>query len=145
MNSFRKLASTAVLTLGALAVFPSLAAAQSAAGTFTLSHEVNWQRAVVPAGTYRFSLESRGGPSQLLTLRKLNGDYRSFIIVANDVSQSKASDLDQLVLVSRSGKSFVSSLELPEFETTLHFAVPPERTEKELALAGDNPVPTPTR
>jgi hypothetical protein len=122
MNSFRKLASTAVLTLGALAVFPSLAAAQSVAGSFTLSHEVNWQHAVVPAGTYRFSLESRGGPSQLLTLRKLNGDYRSFIIVANDVSQSKASDLDQLVLVSRSGKSFVSSLELPEFETTLHFA-----------------------
>ena len=145
MNAFRKLASTAVLTLGVSALFSGLAFAQSAAGSFTLLHEVYWQNAVVPPGTYRFSVEERGGPSQLLTLRKLDGNYRSFIIFANDVKQSRAADPDRLVLVSRSGKSFVRALELPEFETTLYFAVPQETAEKELALAGDDSAPTPTR
>jgi hypothetical protein len=141
MKTLRKLASTAVLTLGALSLTPSLASAQSANGKFTLTHEVNWQNAVVPAGTYRFSLESRG-PSELLTLRSVGGDKGGFMFLVNDVASSQTSGTDQLVLVTRAGKSFVRTLELPKFETVLHFTVPTENADKEMALASDTPVPT---
>src|SRR2546427_10134390 len=117
MKSFRKFACTAVLTLGALSLMPSPAAAQTANGSFTLSHDVHWQNAVVPAGTYRFSLEPKG-PSGLLTLRNIGG-REGFMIMVNNIGPSRASDLDRIVLVSRAGKSFVRTLELPKFELTL--------------------------
>jgi hypothetical protein len=144
MKSFRKFAYTGVLTLGALSLIPSPASAQTANGSFTLSHDVHWQNAVVPAGTYKFSLEPKG-PSGLLTLRNIGGAREGFIILVNNIGPSRPSDLDQLVLVSRGRKSFVRTLELPNFEMTLQFGVPPESTAKELALAGDNSGPTPTR
>jgi len=144
MKSLRKLAFTAVLTLGALSLMRSPAAAQTANGSFTLSHDVHWQNAVVPAGTYKFSLEPKG-PSGLLTLRNIGGGREGFMILVNNIGPSRASDLDRIVLVSRAGKSFVRTLELPNFEMTLQFTVPPESAEKELALAGDNSGPTPTR
>ena len=140
MKTLRKFASTAVLTLGALSLTPSLASAQSANGKFTLTHEVHWQNAVVPAGTYRFSLESRG-PSELLMLRSIDGKG-GFLFLVNEVGLSQTSGIDQLVLVSRAGKSFVRTLELPKFETVLHFTVPTENADKEMALASDTPVPT---
>ena len=71
MKSLRKLVSSAVLTLGVFGLLSSAASAQTARGTFTLTHEVHWKNAVVPAGTYHFSLESKG-PSELLTLHNLH-------------------------------------------------------------------------
>ena len=64
------------------------------------------------------------------------------MILVNDIDSTKFSDLNRLVIVSREGKSFVRTLELPEFATALHFKVPIASTEKELALASDTPVPT---
>jgi hypothetical protein len=141
MKSLGKLASIFLLMLGALSATPTPASAQSAQGSFTLSHEVRWQNAVVPAGTYMFSLESKN-PSGLLMLRGIGGTQQGFMILVSDVRSSRGSDIDQLVLVSRAGKSFVRTLELPKFETVLQFTVPPESTDKELALASDTPVPT---
>ena len=118
MKSLRKFASTTVLILGALSLVSSAAAAQTANGSFTLSHDVHWQNAVVPAGTYKFSLEPKG-PSGLLTLRNLGGAHEAFLILVNNIGPSRPSDLNRIVLVSRAGKSFVSILELPKFEMTL--------------------------
>jgi hypothetical protein len=140
MTILRKFAITAVLSLGALSLTPSLASAQSPNGSFTLTHEVHWQNAVVPAGTYRFSLESRG-PSELLLVRSVSGQG-GFMFLVSDVASPKASSVDQLVLVSRAGKSFVRTLELPRYETVLQFTVPADNTDKEMALASDSPVPT---
>ena len=141
MTSLRKYAAIAVFTLGSLGLLSGSAFAQSASGNFTLTHEVIWQNAVVPAGEYRFSIESRG-PSALLTLRSLNGAREGFLILVNEVGSAKYAETSRLVMVSRAGRSFVRSLELPEYETVLHFAVPAAGTEKELALASGTPVPT---
>ena len=141
MKSLRNLASTAVLTLGTLSLLPGVASAQTARGSFTLSHEVHWQNAVVPAGTYNFSLDPRG-PSELLTLRNVSGGREGFMMLVNNVGPSEFSDVNRLVVVSRGDKSFVRTLELPQFETVLHFSVPAESAEKVLALASDTPVPT---
>ena len=64
------------------------------------------------------------------------------MILASDVARSRSSDNNRLVMVSRAGKSFVRTLELPEFETVLHFPVPSAGANEELALASDTPVPT---
>jgi hypothetical protein len=123
MKSIRKFAYAAALTLSALNFAPSLASAQDAAGTFTLSHEVHWQNAVVPAGTYHFTIGGSGA-FETLTLRKTSGDGAGFMLLVADEDISRPSEVSQIVLVSRPGGSFVSVLQLPEFGMTLHFTVP---------------------
>lgn len=134
MTSIRKFVYATVLTLSALNFAPSLASAQDATGTFTLSHEVHWQNAIVPAGTYRFTIASNG-PSDMLTLRKLNGSGAGFVMLVTNTEDAKASDLSRLVVVSRPAGSFVSTLQLPQFGMTLHFAVPEETREVAQAVA----------
>jgi hypothetical protein len=134
MNSIRKFAYAAVVTLSALNFAPSLASAQDAGGTFGLSHEVHWQNAIVPAGEYRFIIES-DSPADRLTLRKLSGSGTGFVMLVMETEASKPSDLSQFVMVSRSSGSFVKQMRLPEFGVTLHFAVPAETREVAQATA----------
>lgn len=140
MNSTRKIVFTCALTMAVVFLWPAASSAQ-ARGAFTLPHDVVWQGATVPAGDYQFSLDSRG-PGQLLTLFKRDGARAGFMMMVTSISTAKGAPVDRLILVPSSGKSFVSIMELPEFDMTLHFKVPKEGTEKEVALAGDNPVPT---
>jgi hypothetical protein len=123
MKSIRNFAYAAVLTVSALNFAPSLAFAQDEGGTFKLPHEVNWQDAVVPAGEYRFSLQSMG-PSEMLTLTKISGRPTSFMLIAKTTEAVAGSETARLVIDSRSGKTFVSAMDLPQFEVTLHFAAP---------------------
>ena len=97
-------------------------------GTFTLTHEVHWQNAVVPAGKYRFTVGANG-PVELLTLSKLTGSGAGFMLLATDVRATQPSDVSQLVVVSRANGSFVRTMQLPEFGITLHFVVPAETRE----------------
>jgi hypothetical protein len=134
MNTIRKFAYATVLTLSALNFSPSLASAQEAGGTFKLSHDVHWQNIVVPAGEYRFFIESNG-PASRLTLRKLSGSGSGFVMLVSDTEESKPADTSRLVMVSRPGGSFVKQMQLPEFGVTLHFVVPEEAREVALATA----------
>lgn len=131
MKSLRKFAYAAVFTLSALNFAPSLASAQDEGGTFTLPHAVRWQNAVVPAGDYKFTLQPTG-PSEMLSLHKISGTPASFMLLVNDTDVVNGSETASLVIESRSGKSYVSSMNLPQFEVTLHF-VAPRNSEKELA------------
>jgi hypothetical protein len=128
MKSIQRFAYAAALTLSALNFAPSLASAQDAVGTFTLPHEVHWQSAVVPAGKYHFTMASNG-PSEMLTLRKIDGRGAGYMMLVADTEVSKPSDVSELVVVPRSTGSFVSIMQLPEFGVTLHFAVPAELRE----------------
>ena len=134
MKSIRKFAYATLLMLSALNFVPSLASADDAAGTFTLTHEVHWQNAIVPAGKYRFSIETRG-PSEMLKLHNISGKGRSYMLLATNTEDSKPSDHDQLIVVSRSTGSFVSTMQVPESGLTLHFAVPTETREVAQAVA----------
>jgi hypothetical protein len=132
-KSIRNFAYAAVLTLSALSFSPSLASAQDEGGSFRLSHEVRWQNAVVPAGEYRFTLQPLG-PSMMLRLTRLTGTPASFMLMVNDrEEEARASNQSLLVISSKSGVSYVSSMSLPEFEVTLRFA-PPAAASKEVAL-----------
>jgi hypothetical protein len=125
MKTIRRFAYAVVLTLSALNFAPSLASAQEAAGTFTLAHEVHWQNAVVPAGEYRFTV-GVDGPTEMLTLHKLDGAAASFMLLVTDTEISRPSDLSQLVVVTRANDRIVTTMRLPEFGMTLHFAAPDE-------------------
>jgi hypothetical protein len=127
MKMIRKFAYATLLVLSAMSIAPGRASAQDAAGTFTLTHEVHWQNAIVPAGEYRYTIGANG-PLDLLTLRKLSGSGAGFMLMA-DVEQSQPTGISQIVLVSRSNESFVSEMQLPDCGITLHFAVPPETRE----------------
>jgi hypothetical protein len=142
VKSIRKFAYAAVLTLSAFNFAPSLASAQDAGGSFTLAHEVHWQNAIVPAGKYRFTIES-SGPAEMLTLRKVSGTDMGFMLMATATEDSQPSDVSQLVVVSRSGESFVSAMQLPEFGVTLHFVVPAET--RQVAQAGAAPTTSTVR
>jgi hypothetical protein len=128
MRSIRKFAYAAVLSLSMFTIQPTLAAAEDARGSFTLSHEVHWQNVVLRAGDYSFSLKTSGPPT-VLTLRGLNGGTDAMLLVS-DIESPKTPEASKLVLVSRDGQSFVSTMELPEYEMTLRFAVPPETPTK---------------
>ncbi|MGC1962674.1 MAG: hypothetical protein WA676_08060 [Candidatus Sulfotelmatobacter sp.] len=134
MNSIRRFVYAAVLVLSALNFTPSLASAQDAVGTFTLTHEVRWQNAVVPAGKYRFTVGS-SGPAEMLTLRKVDGRGAGFMLWVTDTENSRPSDDSRLVVVSRTSGSFVSIMQLPESGLTLHFTVPSEPQELAQAVA----------
>jgi|HubBroStandDraft_2_1064218.scaffolds.fasta_scaffold597217_2 hypothetical protein len=125
MKSIRKFAYAAVLTLSALNFAPSLAFAQDEGGTFKLPHEVHWQNAEVPAGDYKFSLQSMG-PSVMLTLIKTTGKPASFMLFANETETETLTSFEaaRLLIQSKFGKSYVSAMDLPQFEVTLHFAAP---------------------
>jgi hypothetical protein len=134
MKSIRRFVYAAVLTLSALNFAPSLASAQDAAGAFTLSHEVRWQNAIVKAGKYRFTVGSNG-PWKMLTLRNVSGSGAGFLLFVSNTEASQPLDVSRLVMVSRSSGSFVSTMQLPEFGMTLHFAVPAETPEVAQSVA----------
>jgi hypothetical protein len=134
MNSLRRFVYAAVLVLSALNFAPSLASAQDAAGTFTLTHEVRWQNAIVPAGKYRFTIGA-GDPSDMLMLRKLDGAGGGFMLLVTGTENSQPSGDSRLILVSRPNGSFVSTMQLPQVGMTLHFAVPPETREVAQSVA----------
>lgn len=136
MTSIRRLVYAAVLTLSAFSFAPCLASAQEAHGRFVLTHEVHWQNTLVPAGEYEFSFQPNG-PSDLLFVRRLSGSGPRFMILVNDVGETKTSGVDHLLLVTREGRSFVSVMDLPEAGVTLHFAVPSET--RQVALASHAP------
>ena len=55
--------------------------------------------------------------------------------MVTDTENSQPSDDSRLVVVSRPSGSFVSTMQLPEFGVTLHFAVPAETREVAQAVA----------
>ena len=133
MRSIRKFAYAAVLGMSMFTLQPTLAAAEEAHGSFTLTHEVHWQKCVLSPGEYMFSIKT-DGPSELLVLRGINGTGTNAIMLVNDVESSKPDEVgSMLTLVSRNGQSFVSTMALPEYDMTLHFTVPRESESREIA------------
>ena len=123
MGSISKFAYAAVLSLSIFAVQPTLAAAADAHGSFTLTHEVHWERFVLTPGDYMFSVRNMG-PSQFLVVRGINGNRTNLMLMATDVSTAEPSAGSRLELISREGKSFVSEMSLPAYELKLRFDVP---------------------
>jgi hypothetical protein len=129
MRSIRKFAYAAVLTASMFTIQPTLASAEDAHGVFTLTHEVHWQNRVLRPGDYAFTLSNSGRPT-FLTLRGLNGTGTDAVVLVMDFEPSSPEDSTRLVLVSREGESFVSAMDLPDFDVSLRFDVPRDKAPK---------------
>ncbi len=137
MKTIRNYVYAAVTILAAttLNFAPTLASAQEPAhGKFTLTREIHWGTAKLPAGDYEFSFDPDGG-SRMLTLSKLSGVRAGFMVLVPDTDDAKPSDSSLLVLTATPEGSYVSAMQLPEFGMTLHFTVPAHATEKEKQIA----------
>jgi hypothetical protein len=133
MRLICKFAYAAVLGMSMFTLQPTLAAAEDAHGSFTLTHEVHWQKCVLSPGDYTFSVQSEG-PFEFLMLRGINGTGTNAMMLVNDVESPKPDEVSaMLTLVSRNGQSFVSTMALPEYDMTLHFTVPRESESREIA------------
>jgi len=129
MRSIRKFAYAAVLIASMFTIQPTLASAEDAHGVFTLTHEVHWQNRVLRPGDYAFTLSNSGRPT-FLTLRGLNGTGTDAVVMVMDYEPSSPDDSTRLVLVSRDGESFVSAMDLPDFDMSLRFDVPRDKAPK---------------
>jgi hypothetical protein len=135
MTSIRKFAYATLLAFTALNIAPSLASAQEPArGKFTLTHEVHWGNAKLPAGDYEFSFDP-DATSRMLSLRKLSGTRAGYLLLVPSTEDTKPTDLSRLVLESTPDGSYVSAMQLPEFGMTLHFNVRSHTAEKQIAKA----------
>lgn len=129
MRSIRKFAYAAVLSLSMFSIQPTLAAAEEPHGVFKLSHEVHWQNCVLRPGDYSFAFNNSGPPT-ILTLRGLNGTGTDALLLVTDVESAGANTASKLELVSRDGQSYVSTMDLPEYDITLRFTVPSPNSAK---------------
>jgi hypothetical protein len=134
MTSIRKFAYATLLVVTALNFAPSLASAQEPAhGKFTLTHDVRWENAKVPAGDYEFSFDPDAA-SHLMYLTKLSGSRAGFLLLVPNTEDAKPTDQNRLILETTPDGSYVSAMQLPEFGMTLNFTVP-AHTEKQIAQA----------
>jgi hypothetical protein len=134
MTSIRKFVFATLLALTTVSFLPTLASAEGPAhGEFKLTHDVRWQNAMVPAGDYQFTYEADGA-SGVLTLSKLNGTRAGFIFLVSDTDDAAPSGASQLVIERWSDGSYVKTMQLSEYSTTLHFTVP-THAEKQIAQA----------
>ena len=138
MISIRKFAHAALLAVTTLNfASPNLALAQEPArGKFTLTHDVRWGTAKVPAGDYEFSYDPNS-VVPVLSLRKISGTRAGFIVIVSETEDSKPSDLSRLVLESSPEGSYVSAMRLPDSGMTLLFHAPPHSAERQVAKAAN--------
>lgn len=135
MISIRKFAFAALLAVTALNIAPSLASAQEpASGKFTLTHEVRWSNATIPAGSYKFNFNP-DAISPVLLLNKLSGRPATYMILVHGTDELTSASINRLTLKMTADGSYVSSMELPEFGMMLNFPVP-RSIEKTVAKAG---------
>jgi hypothetical protein len=112
------------------AVFASAvpASAQSALkGSFTLSHQVRWQNATLPAGNYTFEMKSLADPTLIL-----RGPHGSQFIPAL-VADVKSTDMSMLIVENRGNESFVRELRVAPIGRSLRYSVPKAAKDVELA------------
>lgn len=134
MRSIRNIAYAALLAASTFTFAPSPASAQAAHGKFTLTHDVYWGGAKIPAAEYVFSYDPNN-VSPVLTLSRISGASGGFLVLVPSSDPTKSSDSSLLVLESTPAGSYVSAMQLPESGVTLRFTVPEHAAEKQMAKA----------
>ena len=135
MISIRKFAFAALLAAATVTFAPNSASAQAPArGHFTLTHDVLFGNTRIPAGDYEFSYDPQN-TAPFLNLSKMSGPRAGFIIMVPSTDGTPSRHGSRLVLASSPSGSYVSAMELPDCDLTLHFFTPSRRGEKQLAKA----------
>ncbi len=119
----------AAFALAAVCVSAIPASAQLVCkGSFTLSHEVRWQNATLPAGDYTFVMQSLASPSRI-TLKGPNG-YQFITALVESKTDSNRS---MLIVENRGGRSIIAELRLSAIGRSFRYAVPKAPKNAEVA------------
>jgi len=105
--TFLKLAVAAAIVTG-VSVGP--ASAQSLKGTFTLPYEVQWGKAVLPAGPYTITFDTLHGPA---IVRTSTGEGRA-IVMARIVDKAMKDQPSALLVTKIENQRVVRTLNLRE-------------------------------
>ena len=135
MTSIRKFTFAALLAAATFTLAPTSASAQAPArGHFTLTHDVLFGNTRIPAGDYVFSYDPQN-TAPFLNLSKMSGPRAGFIVMVPSTEGIPTRHGSRLVLASSASGSYVTSMELPECDLTLHFYTPSGTAEKQIARA----------
>lgn len=121
-RSYKKLGFLALAALAACLTPASLRAQTVFKGSFTLPVETRWGTAVLPAGTYSFTMQS-ATESSLTAVRDEQGQP-VMITSSYGTSEGKASDASQLIVLRSSGKVTVRALYLQPLGMTFYYPLP---------------------
>ena len=124
MKSIRSFSLFKVLFLAVAAMGTAAipAHAQATTGSFTLAHKVLWSGAVLPPGSYTFSVDSQTWPARVM-VRQVDGSMVA-ILMPRAEADDKAVGTSSLVLHDEGGQSVVSALRLKPIGVVLEFASP---------------------
>jgi hypothetical protein len=126
----RLFAIAAIGILGACVSAIPMAAQNKIQGRFTLSHEIRWQNANLPAGDYTFVMESSSRTSPMV----VTGPNGSVFQLPSVISQTKAGNRSALILERRGGMYVVSEMDLAQVGLKIQYRVPHlPKSEQELA------------
>jgi hypothetical protein len=96
-------------------------------GSFTLPHQVRWQKATLLAGNYTFEIRSLASPR--LLLRGPNGPQFISAVVADQ----RPVDQSMLVIENRGSESCVTELRLAHVGRSIRYPMPKAHKDVELA------------
>jgi hypothetical protein len=124
MKSIRSFSLSKVLLLAVAAMGTAAipAHAQTTTGSFTLAHKVLWSSAVLPPGSYTFTVDSQVWPARV-TVRQVDGPMVA-ILLPQVSSEDEPLGASALVLHDEGGESVVSALRLKPIGVALEFASP---------------------
>jgi hypothetical protein len=134
MISIRKFAYAALLATAALNFAATKASAEEPVkGKFTLTHDVMWGNAKIPAGEYQFCYNT-AGVSPVMVLSKVSGAPAGYMVLVSATDEITSSASSHLVVETSADGRYVSEMQLPEFGMALEFSAP-RVTVKQVAKA----------
>jgi hypothetical protein len=120
-NHLSRILAIVAIAVIAVCAAPAPAAAQDAyQGRFTLTSDVRWGQAALPAGEYTFTLKSAALPAKIV-VHGPNG----FAMILTSATSTKNSDANSSITVEhRGGMRVVRDLYLAELGIDLRYSAP---------------------
>lgn len=134
------------LLLALIAVFALTAGAQTFNGQFTLTHEINWGKAVLPPGDYSYRLNRMTDmQSLMITVWGRNGNEVSATIMPQSYAERPVNyaeydqTIDNLIIFREGNMRTVRALQLGSMNLTIFYPVP--ASVEHLSIASAERVP----
>jgi hypothetical protein len=126
-KKLRRVLAVAAFGLFAACVSEVPASAQeSFSGSFTLPHEVRWNKTVLPPGGYTFVFSTTPLPNRMI----VTGPNGFELDLSSAMAYRKTDQPSALILERRGGTSFVRELYLADLGLHLRYDVPKAKNEK---------------
>jgi hypothetical protein len=132
MKALTRIFAIAAIGFGSICAFVNPASAQNIQGGFTLSHEIRWQSAVLPAGDYTFAMESAAVPCKMI----VRGPHGAAFELSSSIDRRTTEGPSVLILERRNGNSYVRELYMADRGLHVFYNVPKSPKSEKLLAQG---------